>query len=186
MLLVALVVTVSLTACSGPSPSAPSPTADNPAPAMATVPNSATANPSPAVAPVANTSVPDACKLLTKDMAVSIVGPIAVGPKLVGPKDGMSSCTYIGEGYTSVLSLIIKGGISNSDFDQAFQASKGLSGVDAVKVDGLGDAAYWSGGTLGQMNVLKGGNWMILTATGAKGDLQPTLKDAFAKILAAM
>jgi hypothetical protein len=185
--LASMVAIVALAACSSNSGApTPNPTSANPSPVAATEPTPAAANPSPAEAPTGEVSVPDACKLLTKDLAASIIGTIAIGPKLVGPKDGMSSCTYIGEGYTTVLSLVIKGGISDSDFEAAFQASKGVSGVDATKVDGLGDAAYWAGGSLGQLNIHKGGNWIILDATGAKGDLQSTLKDAATKIVASM
>jgi hypothetical protein len=127
----------------------------------------------------------DACKVFTKEIAETVVGPVSKAANTRGSGYGASSCTYMGQD-SSVVSLVIRSGTSGSIFDQAFQASKGLSGVDPVKVDGLGDSAYWAGGNLKQMNILKGDNWMIVSMMGAKGDVQSKAKDVSEKILANM
>jgi hypothetical protein len=36
-------------------------------------------------------------------------------------------------------------------------------------IDGLGDSAYWSAGSLKQLNVLKGDAWLIITANQGNG-----------------
>jgi hypothetical protein len=188
MLLAALAVALSLAACAGPSSSTPSPTASNPAPAAATVPSPVAANPNPAsapVAPVAQGALVDACKLLPQEAAEAVVGPLISVPK-TSFGDQRSSCAYMGKNYTSVITLVIRSGVTNADFDTDFQASKGLSGVDPVTIDGLGDKAYWFGGTLNELNILKGGNWIMVLAMGVEGDLQSIDKGIAEKVLANM
>ncbi len=173
--LAALAVLVSLSACSKTT----APSADNSA---VPAPSKEVAAP---VAPVANASTPDACKYLTKEIAESVVGPISKEPNTEGSNVGMSNCMYLSDDFSAV-SLLITSDFSSATFDQAFQASKGISGVDPVKVEGLGDAAYWAGGTLNQMNILKGDNLMIIMAIGAKGDVQTVARGVAEKVLAKM
>jgi hypothetical protein len=168
--LTTLVVLFSISACSAPK----APSAENAA--TPTTPSNE------APAPVA---VPDACKYLTKEIAETVVGSVDTAPKTNGSGNGISNCMYLSTDLSAV-SLLIQVGSSGSDFEKGFGLSKSISGVDPVKVDGLGDGAFWAGGTLNQMNILKGNNLMIVSGMGLKGDTQSVLKDVSLKILANM
>jgi len=52
-----------------------------------------------------------------------------------------------------------------------------LSGVDAVAISNVGDQAYWSGGSLTQMNVLKGDAWYIINVRVPGGNEQQKALD---------
>jgi hypothetical protein len=61
---------------------------------------------------------------------------------------------------------------ANQVFADAMAQSKNLSGVAPVKISGVGDQAYWAGGTLTQMNVLKGDAWYIMNVRVPNGNEQ--------------
>jgi hypothetical protein len=190
----ALIVLLSLSACSkSQSPSADSVTTPPPSGEAAA---SVSAAPTPsassgeASAP-AKEIVPDAqvgsnaCKLLTKEMAESVIGKITTDPQVT--KDtSLSNCMYLSDSMSAVGLMIQPSGGSSTLAQQSFDASKGISGVDPVRVDGLGDGAYWAGGTLSQMNFFKGGDWVILSVMGAKGDAKQMATDLAKKVLANM
>ena len=72
-------------------------------------------------------------------------------------------------------------------FGQARDTSKELSGADPQVIDGLGYSAYWTGGNLKQMNLLKGDAWLIITASTGNGtDPLEASKSVSRKILARM
>jgi hypothetical protein len=69
-------------------------------------------------------------------------------------------------------------------YDEARAQSKGLSDVDPVDVQGLGDRAYWAGGSLTQMNVLKGDAWLIVNIQDTKSNtLQQQATEAVRRAL---
>lgn len=168
ILLATLLAVVLLAACSGSNSSA-------------TVPSDTT----PDVAPVADIATPDACKYLTKEIAETVVGPIDSAPKTDGTSGAIGNCMYLSKDFSAV-SLLIKANTSADEFQKGFEMSKSISGVDPVKVDGLGESAFWAAGKLNQMNILKGGNMMIVMIMGVKGDFQAVAKDVADKVLAAM
>jgi hypothetical protein len=72
-------------------------------------------------------------------------------------------------------------------FRQARDTAKELSGTEPQVIDGLGESAYWTGGNLKQLNVLKGDAWLIITATSGNGaDPLEASKNVSLKILARM
>ena len=159
--LLALATFLSLSACSRPSAQAPANGVKNS--------NS-----------VAATTMPDACGLLTKEIAESVLGPLTDPPKTDGSNAYTSNCMYLAPDFSAVTLMVTGGGT----FEQSFQASKGISGVDAIRMDGIGEGAFWAGGALNQLNVLKNGKWMIFMAPGAGDDQQKVLTEVAQKVLA--
>lgn len=117
----------------------------------------------------------DSCTLLTMVDAEAVLGqkvntPLTSGAATEGQATTVSSCSYATNGETpadvKVASLLVRKAATleeaNKVFDNARAESKKLSGVDPVDVANLGDRAYWSGGSLTQMNVLKGQAWLIV------------------------
>lgn len=192
--LAALVVLLSLSACSKSQTPVPesattlAPSEQAPAPVAATT-NPST--PSGDASTSAKDIVPDtqvgsnACKLLTKDMAESVIGTISTDPQ-VTKETSLSNCMYLSDSMSAVGLMIQPSGGSSTLAQQSFEASKGISGVDPVKVDGLGDGAYWAGGTLNQMNFFKNGDWYILSVMGTKGDTKQMATDLAKKVLTNM
>jgi len=190
-----LVAIFSLAACGAKtvSPAAPQPISKPAIEAQAPVPDTAPA-PVAAQTPVSDEAkVPapvgafgalDACKFLTKEIAETVVGPIVYEPKAEGVAAGASMCSYMGNDSKFVSLLVEK--MSDSDFDKALEDSKGISKVDPVQVRGLGDRAYWIGGTFNFMVIMKGGNSVMVNVIGVKGDSQTIVKDVSEKVLANM
>jgi hypothetical protein len=166
VVLASVFVLFMLAACSKSGGSVSAPTSDTPS----------------AVAPVAEVSLPDSCKLLSKEIVESVVGPVG-DAKTDGSGPASSNCMYLAEDFSGISLMITKS--SSDSFQKSFEASKSISGVDPVKVDGVGESAFFAGGTLNQLNVLKNDNWMIFSAFGAT-DPQATTKKLADKVLAAM
>jgi hypothetical protein len=82
----------------------------------------------------------------------------------------VSNCTWTTDSFKSIGVLVRTGGSggeSRTIFEQALNSSKSISGVEPETVEGVGEMAYWAGGGLGQMNVLKGKSWVIVTVMPA-------------------
>lgn len=137
----------------------------------------------PAVAPVVIENRYNGCVLLTKADAEAILGQAVHEPLHNGAKseDGqtiVSSCNYATDGETEnevkVVSLLVRKAATAEEalrvYEETRGLSVGLSGTEPSDVEGLGDRAYWTGGTLTQMNVLKGELWLIVNVR----DLQST------------
>lgn len=113
----------------------------------------------------------DACKLLTPEIAKSVIGEETAEPSTNNVGGVVSTCSYSAKSANmKSLSLLARRAYTNESsvevFKAAFDQSKSLSGVDPVSVSGLGDEAYWAGGTLNQLNVRKGDTWLILSSFG--------------------
>ena len=131
----------------------------------------------------------DACQLLLKADAELAVGGAVKDPlrnvsQTADGKITVSDCTYsqpLPAGSTDITKigtagLLVRKATNQSEaakvFADAMAQSKGLSGVEPVKVNGVGDQAYWAGGSLTQMNVLKGDAWYIINVRIPSGDEQ--------------
>ena len=123
----------------------------------------------------------DSCALFTKADAEAVLGEAVNDPDRDGmtTKDGAiitSGCTYatsaVKPSDIKVAYMLLRKARdlaeANKVFDEAFKLSKSLSGVDPVDVQELGDRAYWAGGALNQLNVLKGDVWLIATVRDTK------------------
>jgi len=72
---------------------------------------------------------------------------------------------------------------SKQIFADAKDQSTSLSGVEPEDVIGYGDEAYWSGGTLKQLNVRRGKGWHIFSAYLKNEDPKPFILQMADKIL---
>jgi len=131
----------------------------------------------------------DACQLLTKAEVEAVLGGTVKDPlrnvsQTADGKITVSDCTYsqpLPPGTTDIrkigtIGLLVRKATNQTEankvFADAMAQSKGLSGVEPVKVNGVGDQAYWAGGSLTQMNVLKGDAWYIVNVRIPSGDEQ--------------
>ncbi len=123
----------------------------------------------------------DSCVLFVKTDAEAVLGvkvnePVHSGAATEDQATIVSTCSYSTAGETpadvKVASLLVRKAKDTAEavrvFDEARGLSKTLSGVDPVDVSDLGDRAYWAGGALNQLNVLKGDAWLILNIQDKK------------------
>ncbi len=138
----------------------------------------------------ASSSKLDACSLLTKSDAESLTGESAGPPSTSQVGDTVSRCGYVSASGSKHVSLLARRASSTGEAIQIFKKaqaeSKGLSGSDPREIAGLGDAAYWAGGNLKQLNVTKGDVWLIVSANVGGGDPLTASEAAAKKILARM
>lgn len=134
----------------------------------------------------------DACALLTKEdvesfLAQPVGTPATTHTEAMG--NTVTQCRYSGTSGNKRVALLLRQAASADEavkiFKQARDASKELSGADPQVVDGLGESAYWTGGNLKQLNVLKGDAWLIITASNGTDPLEAS-KSVSRKILARM
>ncbi|MEI7512264.1 MAG: hypothetical protein WCK01_02270 [Candidatus Uhrbacteria bacterium] len=130
----------------------------------------------------------DACQLVSKADAESILGGTVKDPlrnvsQTADGKTTVSDCTYSQPAAASAdiksigtAGLLVRKAASQAEASQVFAdamaQSKNLSSVAPVKISGVGDQAYWAGGTLTQMNVLKGDAWYIINVRVPNGNEQ--------------
>jgi len=136
-----------------------------------------------------------ACKLLTREDAEALLGgPVQEPPVTSIVADiGVvkSRCGYISEAKnpTKVVTLLASRWQEPADVRRAYEhahaLSQTISGQVPETVDGLGERAYWSGGKINQLNVLRGNDWLVIGGTVGPGlDQFAPAKAAAAKILA--
>jgi hypothetical protein len=129
----------------------------------------------------------DACNYLTAAIAAKLLGEGSAksdGGSPVTTEDlSVSTCIYTskpGETIADVknmrsLTLLVRSpltAVGAASNDEPFDSLK----TGAIKVDGYGEKAFWDP-ELGQLNVLKGGTWLILSS-GKTSLIESTLDDA--------
>ncbi len=127
----------------------------------------------------------DSCVLFLQTDAEAVLGvkvnePLHSGAATEDQATTVSSCSYATTGETPadvrVASLLVRKAKDVEEarrvFDEARSLSKGLSGVDPVDAQNLGDRAYWAGGALNQLNVLKDDAWLIVNIQDTKNKAQ--------------
>ena len=136
----------------------------------------------------------DACALLTKEDVESFLGE-PVGAPAITRTEAMGNivtqCRYSAPSGNKRVGLLLRQAATADEaakiFKKARDASKELSGAEPQVIDGLGESAYWTGGNLKQLNVLKGDAWLIITASPGNGtDPLEASKSVSRKILARM
>ena len=135
----------------------------------------------------------DACGLLTKADAESLLGGSVKEPTTTRNENGgtvVSQCHYSNAAGDKQVGLLARQSPTTAEAKQVFgnarRAAKDLSGADPQTISGLGDDAYWTGGNLSQLNVLKDDSWFIVTARQGKADRLAASREAADKILSHM
>jgi hypothetical protein len=135
-----------------------------------------------------------ACDLLTKSDAEDVLGGGVDAPVTsIVPALGLvaSRCGYVATGTkpARVVTLLATTWQNPADakhaFERAHAMSQSTSGQAPETLSGLGDRAYWAGGTASQLHVLVGGTWMVFSGTAGPGvDPRPQCKAAAEKAVA--
>jgi hypothetical protein len=160
--------------------------------------NSSSAAPPGAGAPAGRGAKPQenlACRLLTRDDAEALLGGPALEPPVTSSMADIGvvswRCGYISaaKNPTKVVTMLAsrwqEPGDARRAFEHAHALSQTISGQVPETVDGLGERAYWSGGKVNQLNVLRGRDWLVISGTAGPGlDQLGPAKAAAAKILA--
>ncbi len=110
---------------------------------------------------------PKACEVLTSAIAQKISSGATSGqesPSQDTPSVSVSSCSYYDSSAKVSVGLLVRGA---KDTSGAQTNRAQFAGIPATgqSVSGYGDAAYWDT-SFGQLNILKHGNWYILTDGG--------------------
>lgn len=112
--------------------------------------------------------VTNACtKVLTPEVAQRILGGSVVADNVNSRPDVkavgvMSNCGYTLKDHDASVGMMLRNLKSSEQAKKAFLASKIIyKGQD---VTGLGDAAYRTGAQHTMLNVLKGPNWLLISA----------------------
>lgn len=139
----------------------------------------------------------DACRLLARSDAQAVLGlpvmdPLSSGATTEDRGTIVSSCSYAtgGEDVAAikVASLLVRKAPSADEALRIYEEAQGrsplVSGAEPTEIEGLGDRAYWIGGTLTQLNVLKGDAWFIVNVRDEQtGDLQAQSVEAARRVL---
>jgi hypothetical protein len=136
----------------------------------------------------------DACSLLTAgDAAVLLGGPVE-NPTVSGhplPVAGNSSrCAYLTKSPPlKVVNLLVEQLATPreamSAYDHTRSISKLVSGMEPQDIPNLGDKAFWEGGSIDKLHVLKGNLWLVIGCSVGPGrDQQAPATQTAAKILA--
>lgn len=153
--------------------------------------------PSTATSPTGVAAKYDSCLLFTKADAEAVLGETVNGPtpdKTLGTSKTVitSGCTYTTTAAKpsdiKVAYMLLRKARdlaeANKVFDEAIKLSKSISGVDPVEVQGLGDRAFWAGGALNQLNVLKGDVLLVATVRDTKsGTMQQQATETIRRAL---
>jgi hypothetical protein len=108
-----------------------------------------------------------ACDVLTESIGKKTAGDNATSTPSDDTKTdsiNVSNCTYYGS--KGVAALLARSALNKEGADSNAQQFKTLP-EGAVKVDGLGESAYWAP-QYAQLNVLKNNNWYIISAGPAQ------------------
>ena len=119
-----------------------------------------------------------ACAALSQADAVSVLGgdvTVTTGPEATQPDGSLyvSNCAFSSDEARSANVLIRQAADAGSikrQFADARAAVPGIYSVAPQDVPGLGDAAFWVGGSASQLNVLKGGRWVTIIVLALKSD----------------
>ena len=123
----------------------------------------------------------DLQQLLTKADVEAILGKQVAHPTTSNAGGTVFTCNYMAKDSSS-LNMFARvspdSAAARRLFEQAQAMSKNLSKTDPEPIAGLGDLAYWTGGDLNQLNVLKGRYWIIFSAPFAKEQAQELTQKA--------
>lgn len=131
----------------------------------------------------------DVCGLLDATMASNVLGgKVTIDPGAVVPSGNgfVSTCTFTSDEARGI-NVLLRQNTSKAEAQKLFADSKASSqSGDTAPVDlrGLGDGAFWLGGTQNQLDVVYKNNWMVITVYGLPGDDRLTVgRNAAAALL---
>ena len=136
------------------------------------------------VQPDAPPKAVSACSLLTAEEVAAILGEPVEKPTDSATGRTVTNCNWMTPSFHMV-GILVRLASSPSEAatvrQDAHRQSKSLSGVDPQDVAGLGESAYWAGGSINQLNVFKGNYWLIITASKGKAGDNLSLAKAVAQ-----
>ena len=130
----------------------------------------------------------DACELLTKDKAASLLGTSATLGQEPSPSNSddlkVTNCVFNNNAgnFKDIVSVsvLVRSPLTKIGADSNLETFTNTSVVGDTAVDGYGEKAIWNS-TTGQLNILKDKNWIIVTfgkAQPATRSLEETKKAA--------
>lgn len=145
----------------------------------------------PAAPPVTRAPMKLACDVFNRDAATKLLGADVEKGQSNEIREGeitVTTCAYsTAAPPIKIVTLLLRRAENVAQAEQTFQEaksqSKEQSGVDPQNISNLGNAAYWAGGSLRQLNVLAGEYWIILSAMNWQGDPLPGLETAARDIM---
>lgn len=109
----------------------------------------------------------DITRVLTGADAEAILGKTVAAPEVRTTAGTVVTCTYTAKDFSGI-SMFVRTASNPSTarllFEKANKQSEKLAKVNPEPIAKLGDAAYWAGGDLNQLSVLKGRYWIIFSA----------------------
>lgn len=117
----------------------------------------------------------DACKLITQADAEAVLGGVVKAPEVPMSGEGVAvvtSCKYTVAAAPSVdnVTLIVRRldgtDAAKNDFDQMKKDTATQLGVTPEDVSGIGDSAFWAGGAVNELAVLKGKAELLILVKG--------------------
>jgi hypothetical protein len=187
-LLLILAVAVLSSACNA---SAPASTSDGQPSVQSPTPTSEPTTQDPAPA---NTGGIDACSLLSKADAESILGaPVKDAEHPIEGSEAftVTSCVYHADidSSSDKVSLIVSVSVNGdaqfvkTTFNSDKTSAMDMFGASSVDVLGVGDAAAWTGGSGNYLAVLKGDVFITLRVSKYQGDTAPQPVVELAKLV---
>jgi hypothetical protein len=125
--------------------------------------------PVPAAAATPGTASPiDACALIPQADAEALLGGPVAPPTTNAGEPAVSQCAYASPTSHRYLTLLVRRSLTTAEaaaaYDRARSEARALTGGDPLDVSGIGERAYWTGGTFRQLNVLQKNVWLIVSA----------------------
>jgi hypothetical protein len=122
-------------------------------------------------------STVDACGLITAADAQAVLGGPVKAPENPVSGEGnavVTSCKYRAEAadlnnITLIVRRLDTPASGKQDFDQFKKDTEPKLNVTPVDVSGIGDAAFWIGGSLNQLAVLKGRDQLLISVNNPQG-----------------
>lgn len=119
----------------------------------------------------------DSCALITAADAQAVLGGPVKAPEKPVEGEGVAvvtSCAYRSEAsglnhVTLIARRLDTSSSARSDFDQLKRDMEPQLNVTPSDVAGLGDGAFWAGGSVNQLAVLKGNAELLIMVNGSQG-----------------
>jgi len=141
-----------------------------------------------AVAPLKSNQTVSACDALGQTDATAVLGgnvTVIPGPNATQPDNSffISNCSFASDEARTANILIRQAAdasVIRSQFNAARSVTESLYGVKPQELTGIGEAAFWVGNSVNQLNILKGGRWITIMVFGMSDDNRFSLSKSIA------